>query len=267
MRFAVSLIFGLAGLGPVIAQAQCVECAQQMFQATLSTNIQYSMNQDMIDQNRRRDASNGICYESNRNFGNCGGRSSSRGPSVVAPAVASQAESAVLTALDAEYRRRLQRDGSGSASRWLNLAAGDAGRLVGRLDAEYRRRASANGKAAADRWYVESARQIAARQVGGNASVGTGEAVINGVPAATRKRAEDATFAIVEPEINRRSRSEGQAKAVEWARSVGLAVGAGARNLAPEYALRAKVDGRPGADSWYVEQARTLALRQVGSGR
>lgn len=271
MRQPVSLVCVLMSLWAVEARAQCVECAQQMFQATLTTNAWYNINQDQIDQTRSLDARNGTCYDANRNFGDCRGRTtpSPSGPSRsggVSRSAAGQAEGAVLAVLNAEYRRRLQARGGGEAGQWLNKAAGDTGRQVAALDAEYRRRLSADGSIAADRWYVESARQIATRYAAGG-DAGAGAAAVGGVPAATRKRAEDATFAMIEPEIGRRDKAQGRAKAVEWARSVGLAVGAGVRNLAPEYAQRARIDGRASADAWYVEQARNLATRQVRSGR
>lgn len=269
MRYSVSLLCVLAGLSPVAAQAQCLECAQQMFQATLTTNIWYNINQDQIDQTRSSDARNGTCYDANRHFEGCRGKAppsrSAGGTTAVSRSVASQAESVVMAVLDAEYRRRVRAYGNADASQWLNRAAGDTGRQVGALDAEYRRRLGAGGSAGADGWYIESARQIATRYIGGNA--GRGEAVIGGVPAATRKRAEDASFAVIEPEIARREKADGQAKTIEWARSVGQAVGAGVRNLAPEYAQRARVDGRASADTWYVDQARNLATRQVRSAR
>ncbi|MGV7120125.1 hypothetical protein [Sphingopyxis sp. 550A] len=262
MRYSVSILCLLGSLWAAPVQAQCVECAQQMFQATLTTNVWYNINQDQIDQTRSSDARNGVCYDANRRFSGCEGRATRPRPTGIASAVANQAENAVMAVLNAEYRRRLQAYGNANAGQWLNKAAGDTGRQVGALNAEYRRRG-----VGADKWYVESARAIAARYVSGSRGAAIGEAVIGGIPAATRKRAEDATFAIIEPEIARRSNAHGQAETVEWARSVGLAVGSGVRNLAPEYAQRAKVDGRTSADDWYVEQARTLATRQVRSGR
>lgn len=267
MRYSISILCVLGGLWATAAQAQCVECAQQMFQATLTSNIWYNINQDQIDQTRSRDARNGICYDANRRYGECSDRARSSESGGVSRSIAGQAESAVLAILNTEYRRRVQAQGSGNAGQWLNRAAGDIGRQVGALDSEYRRRLGANGNAGADRWYVESARQIATRYVSGNGSTSTGEAAIGGIPAATRQRAEDATFAVIEPEIARRNTAYGQAGAVAWARSVGLAVGAGVRNLAPEYMQRAKVDGRASADTWYVDQARNLATRQMRSER
>lgn len=268
MRNSVAILCGLAGLSfAASAQAQCLECAQQMFQATLTTNSWYNINQDQIDQTRSGDAANGVCYDANRRYGKCADGSAASKGAAVPPSVVDRAENAVLGVLDAEYKRRVAAQGSGNASQWLNKAAGDTGRQVGALNAEYRRRLSAGGSAGADQWYVESARRIATRYVSGGAGASAGEAAIGGVPVATRKRAEDAAFAVIEPEINRRNKSLGQAKAVEWARSMGLAVGTGVKNLAPEYVQRAKADGQANADRWYVDQAKNLAMRQVRGGQ
>jgi len=47
----------ISGITPSLpAGAQCLECAQQMFQAILATNIWYNIHQDHIDQTRNRDA-------------------------------------------------------------------------------------------------------------------------------------------------------------------------------------------------------------------
>lgn len=241
------------------AAGQCLECAQQMFQATLSSNIQYNNDQSLIRDNRSRDARNGICYNDNRDYEGCKGRPTGSRPVGISGAVDSRAESAVMEVLNSEYRRR------GNAGQWLNTAAGDIGRQIAALGAEYRRRRDANGTTVADRWYVDSARQIAMRYVSGHRGPGNGEAMINGVPAATRQRAEDATFAVLESEIHRRGKARGQADAVQWARGAGTAIGSGVKNLAPEYAQRERVDGRAKADQWYVDQARNLARLHVAN--
>lgn len=247
-------------------RAQCVECAQQMFQATLTTNAWYNINQGQIDQTRSSDARNGTCYDANRNFEGCRGRTTNSRPTGVASTAADRAESAALAVLEAEHRRRVHAYGQADADQWLNKAAGDTGRQVGALTAEYRRRTSANGSAGADKWYVESASRIATRYVDGGRNAGTEKTSAGEIPAATRRRAEDATFAVFEPEIDRRSKKDGRTATVEWARSMGAAVGAGVRNLAPEYVQRARVDGQASAEAWYVEQARSLAARQIRSG-
>lgn len=263
----VSIILAASAIGlsgPI--NAQCLECAQQMFQATLTTNAWYNINQDQIDQTRSRDAGNGICYDANRSFGECRDRATASGPTGTAPAIGDRLEDAVLAVLDAEHRRRVRAYGAGNADQWLNKAAGDVGRQIGRLNAEYRRRLVASGSSGADRWYVDNASRIATRYVDGNRGANVVAAASNGIPATTRQRAEDATFAVFEPEIKRRSKEDGQTATVEWARTVGLAVGTGVRNLAPEYLQRAKVDGRASADAWYVDQARNLATRQIRIG-
>ncbi len=262
LAFALLALSAIGVSRPI--HAQCLECAQQMFQATLTTHAWYNINQDQIDQTRSRDARNGVCYDANRSAKECRGKATVSRPTDIAPTAARQAENAVLAVLDAEYRRRVQA-GDGSAGQWLNRAAGDTGRQVGALNAEYRRRRSTDGAASADRWYVESASRIAARYVGSNRNAGTEEAAADGVPAATRQRAEDATLAVFDPEINRRSSRDGKAATIEWAQSAGRAVGAGVRSLAPEYLLRAKADGQASADAWYIDQARSLAGRQIRS--
>ena len=251
------LVSGMGISSP--AAAQCLECAQQMFQATLSSNIEYNNNQSLIDDTRRRDAGNGLCYNDNRNYAGCKGRPTGSRPVGISRSVDGRAESAVMEVLGPDYLRR------GHAGQWLNMAAGDIGRQMAALGPEYRRRSDADGTSVADQWYVERARQIATRYVSGHRGPGIGEAMINGVPAATRQRAEDATFAVLEPEIRRLQKARGQAGAVEWARAMGSAVGSGVKNLAPEYAQRARVDGRARADQWYVDQASSLARRQVAS--
>ena len=66
LAIAVLIASGVGLSAPV--HAQCVECAQQMFQGTLTGNIWYNINQDQIDQTRRRDADNGIYYDANRHL-------------------------------------------------------------------------------------------------------------------------------------------------------------------------------------------------------
>ncbi|MBO9663401.1 hypothetical protein [Dokdonella sp.] len=266
-RLAFFLLAASIVGSPGVSRAQCVECAQQMFQATLTTNAWYNINQDQIDRTRSSDARNGTCYDANRDFEGCRGRATSGRSTGIAPAAADRAESVVLAVLEAEHRRRVRAYGEANANQWLNKAAGDTGRQVGALTAEYRRRAGTNGGAGVDTWYVESASRIATRYVDGGRGAGAEETNAGDIPAATRKRAEEATFAVFEPEIDRRSKKDGQAATVAWARSMGTAVGAGVRNLAPEYLQRAKVDGQASAEAWYVEQARSLATRQIHSRR
>lgn len=267
VRFASALAalsaIGLSGS----VQAQCLECAQQMFQATLTSNIWYNINQDQIDSTRRGDARNGICYDANRDMDGCRAKATTARSTGIATDVADRAEEAVLEVLNAEHRRRARALGLGNANQWLNRAAGDTGRQVATLNAEYRRRRTADGSASADRWYVGSATRLARRYVegGGQGATGAGEEAAGQVPARTRQRAEDATFAVLDPEISRRSKRDGQAATIEWARSAGMAVGAGVRNLAPEYLQRARADGQASAEAWYVEQARSLASRQIRS--
>ncbi|MFT3761641.1 MAG: hypothetical protein QM761_03315 [Pseudoxanthomonas sp.] len=268
--FAIPALLAYAAAASVPARAQCVECAQQMFQATLTANAWYNINQDQIDQTRSMDARNGTCYDANRNFNGCNGRATNanqRYGGRIPDWTADEAKKVVMEVIKTEYARRLRAHGNGNAGQWLNTAASDIARQMAPLEAEYFRRHDADDRNSADRWYLAQVRRIAERYASGHRGPGIGEAMIGSVPAATRQRAEDATFAVLDPEIARIERAQGQASAVAWARDLGLAVGAGVKNLAPEYALRAKAEGRAKADQWYVEQARTLARLQVAGSR
>lgn len=266
---AATLLIAQA-LAPQAAHAQCLECAQQMFQATLTGNAWYSINQNMIDDTRDRDASSGTCYDANRRSKGCEGtrgRPEPGAPARVTDRTRDKAMYAVRDVLLLEYRQRERNLGRAAASQWLNTASGDIGRQVAALEPEYPRRFAAQDPGRAAAWYVDSARQIAERYVRQHQGPGLGEAMIGRVPAATRQRAEDATFAELEPEIRRHEREQGQASAMAWARELGLAVGSGVKNLAPEYAARAQQEGAASADAWYVDQARKLARGQIGASR
>jgi len=263
---AISILVSGVGVSDQ-ATAQCLECAQQMFQATLSSNIQYQSNQSMINDTRRRDAKNGICYDANRDYEVCEGKTIDSKPASISRSADGKVESAVLEILNTEYRRRILTQGKGKAGQWLNTAAGDIGRQMASLGLEYRRRSDADNSTVTDQWYIDTARQIATQYVKGHQGPGLGEAMINGVPATTRRLAENATFALIEPEIRRFEKSYRKADAMEWARSMGWAIGSGVKNLAPEYAKRVKVDGRTQADQWYVDQAKSLARLQVANSR
>ena len=260
---AIAILFSSAMGLSAPAQAQCWECAQQMFEATLTTNAWYNINQDQIDQTRSADARSGLCYDANRSFSGCSG-SAGTGSSGSTPSLSERVEREVMAVLDAEYRRRVTSQGQGAASQWLNRASGDMGRNIGVLNAEYRRRVGDDGRAAAGNWYEARARKLASLYVEDKLP-GVGDVLIGKIPSSTRQSAEDATFEIIEPEVDRRMKSHGKAAAMEWAKTVGQAVGAGVKNLEPEYLRRAKIEGKESADAWYVEQARTLASRQVQS--
>lgn len=270
---ATALLLASSLAAPLAARAQCVECATQMLNATLTANSWYNINQTQIDDNRRRDARNGVCYDDNRRFGGCegtAGRSASQSERFdggLPDWTAREAAQQVSDTLKDEYGRRLRSQGRGAAAQWLNTASGDIGRQMAALTPEFFRRWDAGDRNSADRWYLEQVRQMAGRYIGSHQGPGVGEAMIGSIPAATRQRAEDATFAVLEPEINRIERTQGQASAIAWARDMGAAVGAGVRNLAPEYALRAKAEGPARAGQWYVDQARSLARLQVASSR
>ena len=264
---AAALLLASSSALPLAARAQCLECAQQMMAATLSANAWYNINQTQIDDNRRRDAGNGVCYNDNRSFKGCDGRvtrsESERFDGKLPDWTAGEAKKVVMNTLKAEYARRLRSQGRGPAAQWLNTASGDIARQMLALTPEFFRRWDKGDRNSADRWYLAQVGQIAERYASGHQGPGMGEAQIGQVPAATRRRAEDASFAVLEPEISRIERSQGKASAVAWARDMGLAVGSGVRNLAPEYLLRARAEGQAGADRWYVDQAASLARLQI----
>ena len=264
---AAALLLASSSALPLAARAQCLECAQQMMAATLSANAWYNINQTQIDDNRRRDAGNGVCYNDNRSFKGCDGRvtrsESERFDGKLPDWTAGEARKVVMNTLKAEYARRLRSQGRGPAAQWLNTASGDIARQMLALTPEFFRRWDKGDRNSADRWYLAQVGQIAERYASGHQGPGMGEAQIGQVPAATRRRAEDASFAVLEPEISRIERSQGKASAVAWARGMGLAVGSGVRNLAPEYLLRARAEGQAGADRWYVDQAASLARLQI----
>ena len=200
--------------------------------ATLTNNAWRGINQKQIDDTRNRDARNGTCYDANRNSPGCNGRAPSpknRFNGQIPDGTADKANQMVMEIIKAEYFRR-----------W-----------------------DASDRNSADQWYLDQVRRIAERYASGHQGPGIGEAMIGSIPAATRQRAESASFAVLEPEIRRREQAQGQVSAVAWARELGTAVGAGVKNLAPEYVQRAQAEGRASADQWYVDQARRLAQLQV----
>lgn len=267
LQRTATLLLASGAVVPILAQAQCLECAQQMMQATLTSNAWYNINQSQIDNTRSRDARNSICYQANRDLQGCGGRitasESERFDGKLPDWTAGEAKKVVMNTLKTEYAQRQRSQGRGPAAQWLNTAAGDIARQMAVLTPEFFRRWDAGDRNSADQWYLGQVRQIAERHASGHQGPGMGEAQIGKVPAAARQRAEDASFAVLEPEIQRIERTQGQARATAWAREMGAAVGAGVRNLAPEYLQRAQAEGRAGADRWYAEQAASLARLQI----
>lgn len=150
------LIFAACAVAPA-AQAQCVECAQQMFQATLDSQITYTRNVDEIDrQERSRQAQS---------------RARPRSPSApvasnaIPSSLMNQTQDAAFAALGPEHRRRAQAFGKANADRWMNGAARSVGHDVGALVPEYRRRVQSQGRTQADSWYIAQARDIGQRYV------------------------------------------------------------------------------------------------------
>ena len=257
-------------------QAQCVECAQQMFQATLTTNSWSSANQVRNNDTRREDARKGVCYDANRNHRGCEGRPSGRQASPsehfngkLPDWTTDEAMKQVINTLKPEYLHRQRQYGTAAASRWLNTASGDIARQMATLTPEFFRRWEGSGdRRNADQWYLGQVQTMVRRYLGAPRSNGMGEAAyLTHVPPATRQRAEDATLDVLTPEIQRLERTQGQPVAMAWARDMGLAVGGGVRNLAPEYLLRLQAEGPAQADRWYIEQATSLARLQVRYAR
>jgi len=176
-----------------------------------------------------------------------------------------QLKNAVVDVLDPEYRRRLAAYGQTSSKNWANTTLKSVGGQVGALKPEYQRRVQSSGQKAADNWLVSRTRQIAGNYVSAGARAGA--PVAGGVPASSMKKAEDAAFAILNPEINRRANAYGKPAAESWSRSAGQAVGADVGRLKPEYLRRAKEDGQARADEWIVAQSRAIATRYVENQR
>jgi len=167
MRPALGLAW-LAAITAVPVHAQCVECAQQMFQSTLSGNAWSNIDQQQIDETRRRDAKNGIYYDANRHLAPSK-RESGNGPassSRIPRYIVDRTESAAFSVLNAEYNRRATADGKASADQWLNGTARRVGQEVGALGSEYLQRADRDGRPQADRWYVTQAQSISRRHAG-----------------------------------------------------------------------------------------------------
>lgn len=176
-----------------------------------------------------------------------------------------QLKNAVVDVLDPEYRRRLTAYGPTSSKSWASTTLKSVGGQVGALTPEYQRRVRSSGQKAADSWLVSRTRQIAGNYVG--TGTRTPNPAPGGVPALTMKKAEDAAFAVLNPEINRRANAYGKGAAESWSRSAGQAVGADVGKLKPEYTRRAKQDGQASADDWFVAQSRAIATRYVESKR
>lgn len=176
-----------------------------------------------------------------------------------------QLKNAVVDVLDPEYRRRLAAYGPTSSKSWASTTLKSVGGQVGALTPEYQRRIRSSGQGAADSWLVSRTRQIAGNYVG--TGTRTPAPASGGVPALTMKKAEDAAFAVLNPEINRRANAYGKGAAESWSRSAGQAVGADVGRLKPEYTRRAKQDGQASADDWIVAQSRAIATRYVESQR
>ncbi|SFG37669.1 hypothetical protein SAMN05518801_12060 [Novosphingobium sp. CF614] len=251
---AVSLIVAAVPLGSASAQIFDTDFGAMVLNQNIGAINTYNTQVDRIDSERRAD-------ESRRN-----GRQSAPVPNAPIPATTmALLKNAVVDVLDPEYRRRLAAYGQTSSKSWASTTLKSVGGQVGALTPEYQRRVRSSGQKAADNWLVSRTRQIAGSYV----SIGarTPAPASGVVPASTMKKAEDAAFAVLNPEINRRAGAYGKAAAESWSRSAGQTVGADVGRLKPEYLRRAKEDGQARADEWIVAQSRAIASRYVESQR
>lgn len=249
---AASLIVATVPLGSAGAQIFDTDFGAMVLNQNIGAINTYNTQVDRI--NSERDADRGRHQQS------------APRPGAAIPAnTMMQLKNAVVDVLDPEYRRRLAADGQTSSKSWASTTLKSVGGQVGALTPEYHRRVQSSGQKAADSWLVSRTRQIA----GSYASTGaqTPAPATGGVPASTMKKAEDAAFAILNPEISRRASAFGKPAAESWSRSAGQAVGADVGKLKPEYLRRAKVDGPARADDWIVARSRAIATRYVESQR
>lgn len=160
------LIFCAAALLPLAAaQAQCLECAQQMMQGTLQSQAWSSIDQTQIDDTRQRDARGGVFYDANRHLDP---RRRSR-TTLSAAQLNARCETlsmrAVEPVLAAEFQRRRAAQGEAAARRWRSNAQRALGGQLGALSASYAVHARRAGVDDADRWMVSTARFVAERYV------------------------------------------------------------------------------------------------------
>ncbi|MFT4163504.1 hypothetical protein [Shinella sp.] len=156
---ALMIVSGISLTGP--ASAQCLECSQQMMEGTLSGNAWYNIDQDQIDQTRKRDADNGVYYDANRHLKPREAESDSGD-------IVDRTQNASFSVLNSEYKRRVSAYGKDLAGQWLIDASRNVGGEVGALRTEYLRRVQSEGRSRADRWYMTQARRISERYVANN---------------------------------------------------------------------------------------------------
>lgn len=79
---------------------------------------------------------------------------------------------------------------------------------------------------------------------------------------------QNASFAVLKPEYDRRAAAYGPNSAQQWLNAAGRSVGRDVRALASDYHRRVRDQGRSQADSWYVAQSRIISQRYLAnSGR
>jgi|GEM_PF-5252058 len=252
---AAVLVAGIACASfPASAQIFDTDFSAMIMNQNLGAMNTYTTQMDRIQSERdaeeRRNGSRSSTYDSD---------------GVIPPAAMARLKNVVLDVLDPEYKRRLAAYGSVSAKNWAGTTLSSVGGEVGALRPEYQRRIRSSGQGAADSWLVSRTRAIAGRYISPEA--GARRAAPGEVPAASAKKAEDAAFAVINPEINRRARVFGQAAATSWSRSAGQAVGADIGKLKPEYLRRMEEEGAASADDWFVAQSREIAERYVATQR
>lgn len=249
---AASLIVAVVPPGSAGAQIFDTDFGAMVLNQNIGAINTYNTQVDRIDSERDADAR---------------GRQQSapRSGAAIPASTMAQLKNAVVDVLDPEYRRRLAAYGQTSSKSWASTTLKSVGGQVGSLTPEYQRRVRSSGQNAADSWLVSRTRQIAGNYVGTGTRAPAPAS--GGVPASTMKKAEDAAFAVLNPEINRRANAYGKAAAESWSRSAGQTVGSDVGRLKPEYLRRAKEDGQARADEWIVTQSRAIATRYVESQR
>jgi len=85
------------------------------------------------------------------------------------------------------------------------------------------------------------------------------------LPDATMEKLKRATLEVLEPEFQRRARTEGLADARSWGSRTLTDIGQQVGRLGGEYRRRVTANGRNSADNWYVGQTRQIASRYLSA--
>ena len=119
--------FGMGAADPVMAQ--CVECAQQMYSATLQNNSNGAMNDVRNLDRQRADREARARDRARRGLPTKSSSASAPGP---APTVRPMTSQEATASLMPEYRQRLKTQGKARADEWLIGSA----RKLGRSEAQ-----------------------------------------------------------------------------------------------------------------------------------